>query len=244
MRPSLIPNLIKNANKNSQLSNYEITGEEIRFFEVGQVFAEEERTMLAGVIASSNDSTFYEVKGVIDNLLEKLGISDVLYDDYQATPDQSEIEVWNKAQSAEIKVGEEEIGFLGLISFEVLEDEVEELTAFEINFDQLQQLAIEEQEYQPISRYPSAVRDLAVLVPQGVKVAEVMNKINSVGSLVRDIDLFDIYHGEELPAGKKNLAFHIIYQSEEKTLEAEEIDEAQEEIIKTLEEDPEWEVRK
>jgi len=118
------------------------------------------------------------------------------------------------------------------------------LAAFEINFDQLQKLAIEEQEYQPISRYPSAVRDLAILVPQDVKVAEVMNKINSVTSLIRDIDLFDIYQGEELPEGKKNLAFHIIYQSEEKTLEAEEIDEFQKEIIKVLEEDPEWEVRK
>ncbi|MEF8847118.1 MAG: phenylalanine--tRNA ligase subunit beta [Candidatus Paceibacterota bacterium] len=244
LRPSLIPNLIKNTNKNSQLPEHEITEDEINFFEIGQVFADEEKTMLGGTIASLSDSAFYEVKGVVSKLLESLGISDVWYDDYEADPDES-IEVWNKAKSAEIKVDEEEIGYLGLISPELFKDDINELAAFEINFDKLQKLAIEEQEYQPISRYPSAVRDLAVLVPQSVKVADLMNKINSVGgSLVRDIDLFDIYQGDELPTGKKNLAFHIIYQSEEKTLEAEEIDKLQEEIINTLEENPEWEVRK
>ena len=204
--------------------------------------------MLGGVVAhtkGTSDNCFYEGKGIIDNLLEKLGISNVLYDDYQPTPDESEFRIWDKAKSAEIQVGEKEIGFLGLVSNEVLGKGVEELAAFELNFDVLQKFATEEQEYQPISHYPSAVRDLAVLVPQDVKVAEVLNKINSVGgSLIRDIDLFDMYQGPELPGNKKNLAFHIIYQSEEKTLEAEEIDNLQQEIIEALEEDPDWQVRK
>lgn len=256
LRPSLIPDLIENANKNSQLPEHEIRGSEIKLFELGQTFREaEEQTKLGGVIAKlGEDSAFYEVKGVVDTLLEKLGISDGWYDDYQATPDESKLGVWNEGEKkrsgdnrtigAELKVDQEEIGFLGLISPEVVNDEIETLAAFEINFDKLQQLAVEEQEYRPISPYPSAVRDLAVLVPQDVKVAEVMNKMNSVGSLIRDIDLFDLYLGEELPAGKKNLAFHIIYQSEERTLDSEEIDEMQQEIIEVLEEDPEWEVRK
>jgi len=76
--------------------------------------------MLGGVIASLNDSAFYEVKGAMDNLFEKLGISDVWYDDYEATPDQSEVEIWTEAQSAEIKMGEEEIGFLGVITPSIL----------------------------------------------------------------------------------------------------------------------------
>ncbi|GAH51341.1 unnamed protein product, partial [marine sediment metagenome] len=99
--------------------------------------------------------------------------------------------------------------------------------------------------YQPISRFPAAVRDLAVLVPRGTKVVEVLNKINVTGgSLVRDVDLFDIYEGEELPRGKKNLAFHLIYQAEGRTLKSEEIDEIHQKIIKALEKDPEWQVRK
>ncbi|MFQ6049912.1 MAG: hypothetical protein ACE5J0_02640, partial [Candidatus Paceibacterales bacterium] len=62
--------------------------------------------------------------------------------------------------------------------------------------------------------------------------------------LIRDIDLFDIYEGEEIPDGKKNLAFHIIYQAENRTLSSKEIDEIQNKIIKTLEKEPGWRVRR
>jgi phenylalanyl-tRNA synthetase beta chain len=76
-------------------------------------------------------------------------------------------------------------------------------------------------------------------------VEEVLNKIETVGGkLVSDIDLFDIYEGEEIPGGKKNLAFHIIFQAEDRTLFSKEIEELQNKIIKALEENPEWEVRK
>ena len=89
------------------------------------------------------------------------------------------------------------------------------------------------------------MRDLAVLVPREVKVVEVLNLINTAGGpLVRDVDLFDIYEGEAIPEGKKNLAFHIIYQAPDRTLRKEEIDVLQEKIIETLEQNPEWEVRK
>ncbi|MBU0476617.1 phenylalanine--tRNA ligase subunit beta, partial [Patescibacteria group bacterium] len=89
------------------------------------------------------------------------------------------------------------------------------------------------------------IRDLAVLVPQGVLVEEVLNRINRIGGLlVRDVDLFDIYEGEGIVDGKKNLAFHIIYQAEDRTLKTKEIDEIHNKIIKSLEKEVEWEVRK
>ena len=69
------------------------------------------------------------------------------------------------------------------------------------------------------------------------KVVNVLNEINRAGGiLVRDVDLFDIYIGEGISQGRKNLAFHIIYQAENKTLTKEEIDNLQEKIIKVLEE--------
>ena len=83
------------------------------------------------------------------------------------------------------------------------------------------------------------------MVPQGVKVVEVLNKINIAGGkLVRDVDLFDIYEGEELPEGKKSLAFHIIYQAEDKTLKSEEVDKVHQKIVKELEKELEWQVRR
>jgi phenylalanyl-tRNA synthetase beta chain len=252
LRPSLIPNLLKGAKENFKYF------EEIRIFELGKVFytkktklknAVGERAMISGLILKKNNDgeDFYRLKGYIDSLLNKLGISDIYYDGYEVAPLSSGLAVWNIGKSAAIKVGGREIGFLGEVSPAVLKSFGinEQLVLFDIDFEKLAELALEEQEYQPISQYPAAVRDLAVLVPKETKVVEVLNKINAVGgALIRDIDLFDIYEGEELPEGKKNLAFHIIYQAENRTLSSKEIDRIQNKIIRELEKDPEWEVRK
>ena len=116
--------------------------------------------------------------------------------------------------------------------------------AFQIDMGVLSKLASEEQDYQPTSKFPAAVRDIAILVPQEVKVVDVLNVVNAVGGkLVRDVDLFDMYEGEEIEEGRKNLAFHIIYQSDEKTLTGKEADAIHSKIIKSLNNNPAWEVR-
>ena len=102
-----------------------------------------------------------------------------------------------------------------------------------------------EREFQPIPSYPSVMRDLALLVPLRTKIVEVLDIIeNTGGELLVDVDLFDIYEGRELPEGKKNLAFHLVFQSNKKTLTDSEVSELMEKIMKALEENVEWEVRK
>ena len=261
LRPSLIPNLLKNVAKNQK--NFR----EIRIFELGKIFNPPpkfgggEKRMLTGLITGE---AFYQMKGVIDLLLQKLGISNIWYDEYQPTPEDynppttsshspsgelapSKLSIWHPKICAEIKVNHEEIGFLGETSQKILGDlKIEgKVVVFDIDFEKLQRLSSEETIYQPISRFPAAVRDIAVLVPLEIRVEEVLNKIETAGGiLVKDVDLFDIYEGEEIPGGKKNLAFHIIYQAKDRTLSSKEIDEIQQKIIKTLEENPEWQVRK
>jgi len=245
LRPSLIPDLLKNIERNIRDFS------EIKIFELGRTFtlwqAQDkirEKRMLTGVMTGD---TFYHAKGTIDLLLNKLGISDVWYDEYKATPEESKLSLWQAKKCAEIKINHQEIGFLGEISPKILDDlKIKgKIYVFDIDFEKLSKSASEEHEYRPISRFPAAVRDIAVLVPRLVRVEEVLNKIEEAGgNLIRDIDLFDIYEGEELPEDKKNLAFHIIYQSENRTLSSEEIDEIQNKIISALEEDPEWQVRK
>jgi len=240
LRPSLIPNLLKNVQKNQNYYN------EISIFELGKIFQQPkiEKRQLSAVMTGE---AFYQLKGVTDLLLRKLGISNIWYDNYQPNPEQTKLSIWHPKKCAEIKINHEKIGFLGEITPRILEKfKISQLVViFDIDFEKLGRLCSEETVYQPISRFPAAVRDLAVLVPRGTKVVEVLNKINVTGgSLVRDIDLFDIYEGEELPQGKKNLAFHLIYQAEGRTLKSEEIDEIHQKIIKALEKDPGWHVRK
>ena len=269
LRPSLIPNLLKDVKNNFKYFDF------IKIFELGTIFKKyklnknerfdyeqnlendiknrkfkiTEMKMLSGIIAQKKEDneSFYYLKGNIDSLLNKLGISDIWYDDYQKTTEQSKFTVWNWQKSAEIRIGNDKIGFLGEASPLILKNLgiSGNILLFNIDFEKLSKIASEEQEYIPISQYPAAVRDISILVPWNVKVVDVLNKINRAGGiLVRDVDLFDIYEGDELPGGKKNFAFHIVYQAENRTLESKEIDRIQNKIIKELERSSGWEVRK
>ena len=248
LRPTLLINLLKNIKSN--IKNYE----EMKLFEIGKRHTKnsaqgiDEKAMLSGIIIKKdNKELFYELKGIIDLLLNKLGISDILYDEYQPSSKDSNLKLWHLKKCAEIKISGKKIGFLGEISPNILDSFKikKNVCAFEIDFERLKKLCSEESEYQPISLFPAAVRDLAVLAPRKVKVVDVLNKINiSGGALVKDVDLFDMYEGKELPEDKKNLAFHIVYQAKDRTLSAREIDEVHNRIIKNLEKNPTWEVRK
>ena len=248
LRPSLIPNLLKNTEKNFR--NFR----EIKIFELGKMFFKNratrnkeqgnEKRMLTGLITGQ---AFYQLKGTIDLLLNKMGISNIWYDEYQPTPQESKKCIWQFQKCAEIKVNREEIGFLGEILPKILDDLkiASKVTVFDVDFEKLSRLASEEHEYRPISKFPSAVRDIAILVPGEIKVDQVLNIIYDTGKeLIYNVELFDIYQGEELPAGKKNLAFHIIYQAEDRTLTSGEIDDIQNRIIRSIEKQKGWEVRK
>jgi len=248
LRPSLIINLLKNVNQNLKFS------QNIKFFELGKIFRTkkakaksenyEEKKMLMAIVENSD---FYQLKGMVDLLLNKMGISNVWYDDYQASPENSLVAAWNHLVWAEIKVDNQEIGFLGEVSDKLLKKLKinNSFMAFEFDLEKLKEIASQESAYSPVSIYPAAVRDLAVLVPNNTKVIDVLNVINNQGGeLVKDVDVFDVYDGEGIPGGQKNFAFHLIYQAEDRTLKSEEIDKIQDKIIKALEKNPEWQVRK
>ncbi len=245
LKPSLLPNLLKNVKNNFKFFD------KFRLFEIGKIFflsgkqEIKEKRRLGGVIASKNREreSFYQAKGYLETLFNNLCLSDIHYCDFSGINNLA----INQFKSAEIEINSKKIGFLGEISEHLLRKlEIKgEVIFFEIDFEELVQLASEEQEYLPISPYPAAVRDIALLVPLEVKVVDVLNEINLVGGeLIRDVDLFDIYEGENLPAGKKSLAFHIVYQAENRTLSSEEINNLQNKIIKKLESHSGWQVRK
>ena len=251
LRPELAVNLVKNIRENKKYF------EEVRLFELGRIFWKEtspkkinERKKLAGVISLINQSNqaqeFYHLKGVIDSLLHKLGISDIWYDD--ALDENSVMPAFcHSERRAEVKIGQEIIGWLAELDGRILNGLgiKSKVAIFELDFDKLVRLATEERIYLPPSKYPAVVRDIALLVEPETKVSEVLNLIHAVGGrLISDVDLFDIYEGENIPDGKKNLAFHIIYQADDHTLTEKEINQLQEKIIKTLEKEGGWQIRK
>ncbi len=185
----------------------------IKIFELGKIFPAHGECLALGVVSSRAD--FYEMKGVADTLLEGLGIDDFYYKDHD-----------NRV--AEVHADGKTIGHI-------------DTNSFEFDFDELVKLADESVEYEPVSKYPAIVRDIAVFVPLNEKVENVLDVIeNTAGGLLVDTDLFDIYENEE----RKSLAFHLIFQSPEKTLIDEEVNVVMQKVFEAVEANPDWEVRK
>ena len=186
---------------------------DIKIFELGKIFPKSGERMTLGSI--SNKADFYEMKGVADELLNGLGIDDFYYKDHD-----------NRV--AESQAYGKTIGHI-------------DTNSFEFDFDELVKLADESVEYEPVSKYPAIVRDIAVFVPLNEKVENVLDTIeNTAGKLLIDTDLFDIYENEE----RKSLAFHLIFQSPEKTLTDDEANAIMKKIFEALEANNDWEVRR
>jgi len=251
LRQNLIENLLKVAGENTR----RLGGKDIRVFELGKAFQNTkgriaEWHLATGALALSkmdDQTAFAEAKGVVDFVLSRLGIAGSWYDSFRSTPLHSRTSLWHGKKGAEIKVGQKEIGFLGIVAPKITANLKLKgsCAVFSLDIQELLPLFAKEWQYRAIPRFPAVLRDLAVLVPRTTKVAEVMNVMHAAGAeLVEDIDLFDMYEGEHIPEGQKNLAFHVIYQSQERTLTAKEADSVHQKIISTLEKNPAWEVRK
>ena len=88
--------------------------------------------------------------------------------------------------------------------------------------------------YSQITKYPRLIRDLAFVVNEKVLYNDIRDEIKNFHEYIKEVDLFDVYHGEKIGIGNKNLAFHVIYQTD-KTLTARDVDDIQKNLIKKLE---------
>lgn len=227
--------------------------EHVKLFELGTVYGRETsfggKTRLAiGLAVKRTEPAreeFYILKGVIENVLTALGIAGVSYREFG--PGSSSPSYFHPAISAEVLLREGSVGFIGEVKRDILEGfKIEGRMVFaDVDFDRLVSVGARDTRYRALPKYPPFIQDIAVLVDLDTRVEEVLNVINGAGGeLVADVDLFDMYEGEELPDGKKNLAFHIIYQAPDRTLSQKEVDNVHEKIAKALEEEIGGEVRK
>ncbi len=251
LRPTLIIRLLENIKENSKYFN------KLKIFEIGKVFRRqaksiEEKRMIAGAISGAgkgDTNLFYEAKGIIDLLLEKMGIPDFGYGEVKKVAGNKAdmTQIFNRARNAMVEAEGKPIGWVGEINKNILEGVNMNINlpvaVFELDFDIINQLIEEEIEYQAPSKYPAIERDLSIVVPQNVKVDDALNIIeNSSGPLVINIDLMDIYEGEHLENDMKSLTFKIVFQSYEKTLTDSEVNKIMEKIIGAVEGEG-WEIR-
>ena len=138
---------------------------------------------------------------------------------------------------ASLSVGREVVGFLGEIPPRLRGKwDLHSSSYFgEIILEKLVPHLPQEKKFKEIPRYPAVTRDLSLVVDEKVSGREITNQIESLGKgLIRGIELFDLFRGGRIPKGQKNFAFRITYQSPDRTLVSEEIQQLQGEIAETL----------
>lgn len=231
------------------VNNLARRNEDLRLYELSAVYRPrelplrelpEEPLMLCGAVVgkrhelswnqSREDADFYDAKGAVEVLLAKLGITcDIQAGEYLAM---------HPGKTALLLKDGRPIGAVGeahpsvLAAFGVTKP----VYLFELDFCRLAEHTVLTGRYSPLPRFPATARDLAIIVAQQVSVAEVEKAIAAAGgSLLSDIRLFDIYTGEQVPAGHKSLAFSLTFQSREKTLTDEEIEKYYQNIVAGLE---------
>lgn len=210
-------------------------------------FEKKELVLVFAEKGSIDGDSFYVLKGVLDGLFESLGVADHWYDDAISHDTRKLLSVFHPHRVAEIKAGNTRLGAIGEIHPEILRNlkTKTRIVAAEIDFEKLWKIARSEQEFVEVSKFPPIVRDIALIVPETVKTETVLNIIeNEGGELLIDTDLFDYFQdGAMRELQEKSLAFHLIFQSQERTLKDEEIEKIMNRIV-TLIEEKGWEVRK
>lgn len=234
MRTTLIPTMLDLLSR-----NYNRGVESSYAFEIGNVFIAKslpvvelptEKKILS--IGFYGDDDFLFLKESVNKVLNRLGIKDVSY------IREEDNESFHPGRTAKIIANGEDIGIIGEIHVDVLEnyDIGKKVYISHLDFDRIVAITNLDIKYKPLPKYPSTARDIAVVVAESVLVGDIENIILKHGEgLIEKVELFDIYRGDQIEEGLKSIAFSIIYRSYEKTLTDEEVSKTLKNIISDLE---------
>ena len=168
--------------------------------------------------------TFYHLKGIIEELLEKVGIYGYEFSSFNNT-------TLDNVSAVQIKKGKNVLGVAGRVLPEIAED----FTIYfaQVYINELNKLKKEKDKYESFSKLPCVVRDLTVVIPKENKAKDVLRNIQH-GSYIKRIHIYDIYQGDPIPKDKKSITFRIFYGSDQATLTGEEADKVHDEIRRQI----------
>ncbi|WP_160241597.1 phenylalanine--tRNA ligase subunit beta [Acinetobacter indicus] len=170
---------------------------------------------------------FFDLKGEVEELLAAGRV--------QVEYVRSERSWLHPGQSAEILVNGQSIGYLGRLH-PSLENELDLGTTWVAELDQQAVLQTYVSNFTELSRFPSVRRDIALLISDKINVSEIQQLIEQTGGeLLHSTWLFDVYTGQGVEAGKRSLAFALLWQHPTRTLEDAEIKSGMDNILKVLE---------
>ena len=238
LRPNLRANLLAALSQNRRHEDGSI-----RLFELGRIYLPREKDLpdepeiLCGILSGpklekwwqGGDELidFFDTKGVVEGLLNQLGV--------EASFELSKDESLHPNKQGAIVIADNRLGVIGELHPKVTQAfEISgAVYLFEINLTTLLPFTIGHKAFQPIPRFPATVRDMALVVDAKITHQQVQDIIQSF-SLVNRVTLFDVYSGEQIPPGKKSLAYRLSFQSPTHTLTDEEVNQVQQQILDKL----------
>jgi phenylalanyl-tRNA synthetase beta chain len=227
MRTSLVPNMLETAARNQRQNNFNL-----RLVELSKVFfpkegdeLPEERFNLCGLLSgfrrppgwneTSQSVDFFDAKGAVEALLMNLGIRELRWSEKAPAP------YLNPQAAARIYSADVHLGDLGEVDHAVLEnfDVKGPVYLFDLDFDLLMEKTVSVKKFQPLPRFPSINRDLAIVVSDSVAAQDLLDYLETHRpQYAESITLFDQYRGTQVAKDRKSLAFRITYRSEERSL--------------------------
>ena len=224
MRTSLLPGLLDALRRNTLKQ-----AQDVRLFEISKVFEPRagedlprEEHWLTGLMYGAREEAawnttrdpvnFFDLKGMVDTLLEGLLISEVTFTP-EGLPEYLRY-------GARVFSGSRELGVLGELRPDIGDqlDLEGAIFGFNLKFAALCQASLSPR-FTPLPRYPAVYRDVAVMLPESVPAARVTAALYAYGRpWLVDAVLFDVYVGDPVPPGKRSLAFRLSYRDPERTL--------------------------
>jgi phenylalanyl-tRNA synthetase beta chain len=241
LRPTLREGVMRALGSNAKRGTGEIAlFEAARVFEAEEGARPEEREHVVGAVCGVREDVagrdsgepidFFDAKGYVDAALDMMGI--------EATFESAPAFSMARGHSAEIRVGGRKVGVIGEVASDVAEafGVAGRAYLFELVVDELVHADPARRGYKQVSRFPPVNEDLAVIVDAKTPAGEAQRIIVD-NDLVVGATVFDVYEGTPIPAGKKSLAFSVVYQSPDHTLTDEEVARARRRIVARLERD-------
>ena len=214
---------------------------DLAFFELGRRYDENGEINLisgafTGVFTSSMwqmqkmTADFFLVKGVVDTLLSRLGINNVTYKKDTLNKN------FHPGRCASLYIGDKFLGFITELHPRFLKEaDLPRLVAFELNQDVILESISNDFKYQPISKFPSIERDLAIVCKKDIEADKVLGLIKQTAKkTLVDLKVFDLYVGENVAADEKSIAVKLTFNDATKTLEAADVDKIISSIVKRL----------
>lgn len=230
MRTTLVPHMLNvvSLNQNRKNANLQLFETSRVYYPVdGEPLPREVPTL---IMAAYGDKDFFDLKGTVENIALLLSGSPVRCERSKET--------WlHPGVSADLYIGEEKIGVMGRVHPTVMKTfEIPQNTVI-AQIDLFKLFAAEKADikYKQLPRFPAATRDLAVLVGKETGAGDMMQAIfKAGGKRVEQVELFDVYEGEKIGAGKKSVAFSISMRSSDGTMTDEEVERIMQKILRVL----------